>query len=144
MQVHSLNRDTADFRTYAGTNPGAGNNYSIGLPQNAFHQILQVQCLLTTDANAANRVVVCGGGASGTNRFLAVAPAVQTASTAVLYSFQQGVAPLDMSTNGLVMTSPIGDYFIMHGGFTLNIDVVNIQVGDAITAILYSLRTWYY
>ncbi len=143
-QTHSLNRDVADYRATSGANPAAGADFTQLLPQNAFHQIIQVQFVLTTDANAANRVATVGAGTGAGMRFECMAPAVQTASLGIQYTFCVGIAPIDHITNGVRQTSPLPDWMIVHGGQNLHIDIVNKQAGDQISAILYALRTWYY
>lgn len=88
--------DRHDVVTIAGTPPGAGNNFSYLVPANSVMQVIAVTCRLTTSAVVADRWVgtLAGQGALLTQHNWA--PAVQTASSACIYSFSIGVAPMDM------------------------------------------------
>jgi hypothetical protein len=89
--------------------------------------------LLTSDANVANRLVraaiVDGTGAVC---FAAVAPAVQAASLAVVYSFAPDVPASGTAALG-AMTAPfVGRWLPPNVAVTLT--VTNAQAGDTITA----------
>ncbi len=136
--------DTSVFRIAQENpaNPGAGNNFSWTPPSNSRVLVLGVEFILTTDANAAGRIVTLEAreGANTFSHSLAVAGHI--ASLAVQHTFQPNVIGADRIGTYLHMLSVLPYPLILQVGDTLNTDILQIQVGDAITNIHIRYAAW--
>jgi hypothetical protein len=135
-------QDSFILTSYTGTAPGAGNNFAVVLPQGQNHQILAVQFVLTTDANAADRYITVSAGISTTQMMKAPSIVKQIASKGYEHNFGVGIAPLDATTGANTLYSPLPDHMINKGGYNLRITVLNIQAGDVLADIVYYLKSW--
>lgn len=136
-----LDTSIFDIFTRAGVSPSAGANFTQAMNINSRSQIINVQFLLTTDANAADREIIITGD-DGTDEIYSTGPSsIQTASLAVRYHANIG-APAGTFGTALLQTVPLNSQFILSEGDTLQINVTNIQAGDAITDISIRIKQW--
>ena len=115
-------------------NPGAGNNWSVTVPNNVLLHLRGVSFQFLTDANVANRyptLLVNNGTAD-----VIVIPSVvlQTASVTYQWCFSIEAYPITTAVNNHA-TARIPRQVVMAPGWTLSSSVWNLQAGDTITNI---------
>lgn len=136
--------DTAifDILTIAPVNPAAGASLSIAVNLNARWQLISVEFVLVTDANAADRLITIEGD-DGTDEFYGSAPTgPQTASQNIRYRGNTGIGqPFQMGTAGRI-GFPLNTNFFLNTGDTLDILIGGIQVADQISDIVFRVKQW--
>ena len=111
------------------SNPAANTELTTTLGTNDMHAINSFRATLVTDATAANRRASLQV-TSGSDVILRVsAPAVQTASTTVIYQWGVGLAYQNDADTGL-MTMPLPPDYYLFGGAVIATVTLNRQTGD--------------
>ncbi len=129
-----INPDRFQFWKDLSFSPAAGDPYHRTTFTADTHQLINLTCSFQTDANAANRMLYLSNTSAGRLAYFAPALRVQTASKTALYTFSRGAAPTQYDDSLMFSGSLPEDIFFIPGDI-LSINVINIQVGDAITAI---------
>ena len=119
--------------------PNAGATYTETTAGTHWKRVLAVHCSLSTDANAANRLVTVDFiNARGTTFVQNGASVIVTASTTgQVFEWSINRTVSEWNTNTPVW-APLADFF-MPPAFQLKINVANIQVGDQLS----SIAIWY-
>lgn len=122
-----------------GTAPGANTNFSLSLDSRWVWRFKSVKFTLTTDANAANRIVSFDYADGNGSVFLKNGAGVLVTASTTGLVFQgkahQGVS--DFTSSGSDLTAiyfPIESVYLV-GSQQVQINVVNKQAGDTLTAI---------
>lgn len=125
-----------------GTTPVAGASFTQALEGRYITRLLAVHCRLVTDGNAANREVVLQYRNDAAVVFAQHgAPTVVTASTTVDYGFNIHQGQADWPINSAILV-PLSSLFLP-AGFDFRLLIVNVQAGDALSAIrIYWERFW--
>lgn len=110
----------------------AGNAQSIGNPAGADNQLVHIETLFTTDANAANRIVTLKILQDTLIITLGVSNTNQVASKARLYVFGIGLAIYD-DPGVEYLFFPLHDRLRIRSTAIITFDAINIQVGDQFT-----------
>lgn len=122
--------------------PAAGANYTRIVAGQHWERFLSARCLITTDANAANRFVSLDFiNARGTTYVRNAASVVVTASTtnqAFEWNISRTIA--EWNTNTPVLC-PLMSTFLQPA-FQLQITVDNIQAGDQISGVHFWMEKW--
>lgn len=143
MNLHSpIGPDPFVVVTQNPANPSAGANLSVDVNPNTRWQLLAIDFLLATDANAATRFIQVHGF-NGTNNIYTTGPAnAQTASITNHYfaNVGQGNA-YDLG----VTTRPafaLNQQMFLDDNDDLRITITSIQVGDQISDIFITFKQW--
>jgi len=133
-----LDRETTGLELVKIPDPPLGADLSWTTPE--FTNILPVSLslLVTTDATAANRLVIVAGRRGGTSFCHATAPGVVVASKAVTLHFSICVLGLDAQPDNDIMTGCLSGSCILNYNEELITIIDNIQGGDQISEV--SLR----
>ena len=125
-----------------GTNPAANTEILESVTNYEVWRLMGIQFTLVTDANAANRQVNLIID-DGTNTLLTIpAPAVQTASTTVIYNY--GVAlPFNNNATALVQTAPLPDKLLLKLLYRIRTSTTNRQVTDNYGAPQLYYEKWW-
>jgi hypothetical protein len=129
------------LRSITGSSPSAGANISEAVPTGARWELLALQTALTTSATVATRVVslVLDDGAAAFHSLSA--QTTQAASFSFNYSAAQGTNGIfSGSDNRLALQLPIG--LRLAAGYRIRTAVLNLQVGDQLTAAQMLVREW--
>lgn len=122
-------------------NPAAGANFSFAVP--SFHTIrpLGLTFILTTDANAANRVISIAmtNGAADTV-LTKTASSLQTASLVHNYSLSIATQPPSLPTS-LIQEISMPE-IKLNEGWTIDTTTDSIQAGDQYSAIKLAFEEW--
>lgn len=114
------------------SNPAAGAEWFEYADLRRRFKLKYIVATLTTDANAANRRVhlrISSATATDAKRFEVISDTVQTASTAIKYSFAPyGVLPITNSDDDILVNIPADMWIVQSGG--IESEVENIQAGD--------------
>jgi hypothetical protein len=129
--------------THQGTDPAAGANFTLDVPEAKRWHVVSVQFRLVTDANAANRVCLVTGG-DGTNAFCTSNVSdLQTANLTIDYHVSRGLNNLTFAPTGALAGkrfSALAHDMWLRGlagaSDNINIQVGNIQVGDQLSLIV--------
>ena len=141
--MHNLNTCVFSLESLAVANPGAGNNLTIA-PSTAIRiELISLSFLLTCDANAANRLVTLTLSNGSIIVPFSATPGFQTANEAITYYFSQGMVNSDASASIQSIFAPLPRHLYFDPGDSLITDIFNIQVGDAITNVVYRFKYWY-
>lgn len=118
------------------TTPAAGAGFTINVGGNYWERPVSLSFLLTSDSNAANRQVILKL-TDGQGLTVAAIPAgsVQAASLGYQYTFMRGQTS-ELAVAGLNLLAPIFPH-IVRSGWSISLAIVNVQVGDAITNIVW-------
>ena len=104
--------------------------------------LTSVFCLLTPDANVANREVVLEYRTNEALRFMVMgAPVVVTASDTVSYAFMRGLGQPDWPCDDSILV-PLIPYPLI-GSESFRLHIVNAQVADTLTLIRYTWERFY-
>lgn len=140
VEPAALGRGQRNLQTQ--TSPAAGADFTLTLDPRYVWRFLSVRCTLTTDANVANREVTLQYLNGNGNVFdemgaATVVPASQTA----FYTFSafQSVAEFTVNSGALVPLHPV----FLEGGLQVRLHVVNVQVGDTLTAIRTNVEQFF-
>jgi hypothetical protein len=130
VNLHSSVDDPGGRQTYEGTPPAAGANWNEPIAYRNLWVVHNVRLTLTTDANAANRLVHLTI-LDGNDQIVAftVASAVQTAGTTKQYTFAPYVTIPTAFSDYIAGHLPI---IIMTSGMYILTSIDNIQAGDQI------------
>jgi hypothetical protein len=122
--------------------PAAGANYSRTVQGQHWERFLAARCLITTDGNAANRLVSLDFiNARGTTYVRNAASVVVTASTTnQAFEWNIGRTIAEWNTNTPVFC-PLMSTFLQPA-FTVQITLDNIQAGDQISGIHLWMEKW--
>lgn len=123
--IHKLHVDSEASIT-------AGNNFSVSQNLKARGKIKYVTFLLTTDVNAANRIVELQLVIGATTILLGGCNLAQGQSDALQYYAFNG-APANITANDVIRFIPLPDVVTTFEDFDLESVITNIQVGDQIT-----------
>lgn len=121
--------DTGEFLARAGADPAAGAEATFTPTANKLSKPHSFTVTLVTDATAANRQVTLRIQRDGNVVYRIPAPAVQTASTTVIYCFGKDLP----STNGataLVQSIPMPDGIVLTENDTIDTVTTNLQAAD--------------
>jgi len=132
FQPVSLGRGIVEV--FSGVSPAAGANFTRTTAQGYAERLVGLTWQVVTDATAANRNLSVVYQDADTNPFaLQTAPNVQTATTTVVYGATIGGSAAGVLVGGRMSLAlpPL----ILFPGHRFVIQVSNIQVTDAITAI---------
>ena len=122
-----------------GTAPGANTNFALSLDSRFVWRFVGVKFSLTTDANAANRIVTFDyADGNGTVFMRNGAGVIVTASTtALVFQGKAHQGTSDFTSSGSDLSTiffPIEPVYLV-GSQQVQINVVNKQAGDTLTAI---------
>lgn len=124
--------------------PAAGANYSftVGSLNVSYLRVVAVMATLTTDANVASRLFALDFKARGATAVRAAATTLILANTsATVFQWDQAHEVSEWNT-GTPVFVPLPD-LVLSPGWTVQLTVDNIQVGDTITAITFvTERFW--
>ena len=125
-----------------GIAPAAAADYAVTIEGRYVTRLVAIKCLLTTDANVANREVVLEYRDAEANRIMLMgAPVVVTASDTVTYVFQRGQGQAEWSCDDSIIVPLIDEPLTPGESFRLHI--VNAQVADTLTVIRYTWERFY-
>ncbi len=125
----------------AGTNPGAGNNFTVTAPTGFHSQISHISVRLTCDANAANRTLSLYHARGATLTYLGCAIRFAVANDDIYYICFPG-APSDSSDATSHKPVSIAVFPFFRSTDSIGIGVDNIQVGDALSSIRLWWKHW--
>ena len=141
--MHKFTTNIFSLESLAVANPGAGNNLSIS-PNPALRiEITALSFLLTADANAANRLVTLTLSDGAVVTPISASPGFQTANEAITYYFSTGMINSDASASIQSIFTSLPKNLFLDPGDSVISDILNIQVGDAITNVTYRFKFWY-
>lgn len=119
-----------------GVKPAAGASYSVQLDGRYWWRLHTGNFTLSTDANAANRVVTVQVGLADTVAFVLGHMPVEITASTTNQRFDGSVRTSYPSWNpGSDVLFGLSDFPIL-GGRTLTINVANVQVGDQLSNIV--------
>lgn len=114
--------------------PAAGADFSATVDGRYFERLLTVWCNLDTDSNAANREVVLQFLDDAGNVYRECGAATVVAADSVYdYSFSVWQPQTEFPVNASILV-PL-DAILMLPTFKWKLKIVNVQAGDALTAI---------
>lgn len=122
--------------------PAAGSTASVSVDGSSWRRVVAATMLLSTDANAANRLVSLDlVDARGVTRCRNSANVVQPANKAnTRYEWSRARTSIDVLTDTIHLI-PLLDQW-MPPGFVITFNVTNIQVGDTLTSLSVWLERW--
>lgn len=133
--------DRHDLLTDSPANPGAGNNLAWAVPVNRVVQVVGLRFLLTTSAVVAERVpvVVLDNGVA---LQVPLSPGqAQAENLAFTRHFAVGVAASNLSADS-ILVDPLACCYQLKVGEQLEIQILNIDAGDTITAAAIRFFSW--
>lgn len=117
------------------TNPAAGANFTHNVPGDSWERLIALAFTLTTDSNAANRIVTVNYGDPQGNTYTADGAAVAVTASTTAQQFygnlRRGVA--EWNTGTAVFFPLCG--ILLPSGSKVTITVANIQAGDQLGTI---------
>jgi hypothetical protein len=118
--------------------PAAGAIFSRKIPPDTWERLRSLQVTLTTSAVVANRFPRLILRDQDNNQFLAalLSPAVTASSVVTLNAVPGGITNLSGSGSSF---TPLPD-LILRSGYSMNIEVPGIDVGDQLSGIALLLR----
>lgn len=122
--------------------PAAGAQLSEVIPGQFRRHILKVEVILTTDANAANRFVSVSMAQSANVMYKSYAPIACVASTTYKFFFNIGQGSTEQIGALDNYNVPLNSLMILEPSWEFQINVDNIQVGDAITGVILTNGRW--
>jgi len=123
--------------------PAAGADKVIATPNNARARLLVLSFTLTTDANAANRHVHIQHYDGAKTIELGAAGAFVTASSVCNFTAAPALSN-NVTYVGTFQSFGIADIANFYEGHELHIHVINIQVGDQISACIAEWSNYIY
>lgn len=120
--------DRGENKTANSTNPAAGAEASVTVPENEVWIVNNVAVQLVADGNAANRRVALQLGASAAN-ILLPAPADQMASQTIDYTWAEGLNSVSDAT-GFRMTQALPRQHFINSNDAIATVTANLQAGD--------------
>ena len=121
-------------KTQSVGNPAVASGFTINVPASEYWHIRCLCFTLTTDANAANRLVsvdLIDGGSNKIGRFSS--GFTQSATLATLYTFSDDLAVYGANA-ALAIGAPLPEIWL-YPGAKLTVNVGSVQAGDQISAI---------
>lgn len=115
-------------------NPGAGQLWRARVPGEFTWIVYAITFLLTTDATAGNRFPSISYDDGQNNYMYVVANAPQAGSQNVIYGFGMALGYSTTPVTGGYASASL-PYLLMAPGHRVGIPAMNLQPGDAITAI---------
>lgn len=132
-----------NLRIFTGANPGAGNIFTVTPPVATVSILKLFTCRLSTDANVASRIAEVQAF-DGTSVYQSsFASLLLNAGNFMDMTWSPGVTAVDHFTAANILQSALATDFIIQPGDDLRLDVTNIQVGDTITAITFTLEEFF-
>jgi hypothetical protein len=129
---------------FAGTNPGAGANWSVSVPANARWRVRSIGALLTTSATVINRQVGLHIAVGGNIVFTGAASVAIPANTPAVVTAValNPFAPLD--TTRIYLPLPPDLYLTGASGLvqTISSEATNLQAGDQWSSINLLVEEW--
>ena len=126
--------DTGYLDYLAPADPAAGANLTVTIPNQRFVVVRSLQVTLTTDANAANRLLsvdyLLGTRATAVRNMATVAITANTTAQQFQFDNQHTVSEWNTNTPVFVPLLPLP----LPNGWTVQVTVDNIQVGDTLTS----------
>lgn len=141
--ANPFDENVNNFHFSGQTTPAIGASAELDALPNTLAEMMWFECLLTTDANAANRQVRFTINNGSIESTIAVMSSVIPASTSVHILFGQGLTPYAVTLGDRICVPlPSGIKILSAWHWWIRID--NIQVGDAIDDIRTYQRFWPY
>lgn len=127
------------FDQLTGASPGAGNDFFQPIGTDNAIYLFGLRFTLTTDVNANARNVKIFAGVSTNERYGIGANVVQAASTVFTYNFINGLGSpyIIAGTQEVFLSLP--NLFIIHENESLEIHIDNMEAGDQITLIKFTV-----
>lgn len=125
----------------AGANPAAGDEISEDVGTGKLWALRSIAFSLVADGTAANRRVFLTIVRANGTVYKVPAPAVQTASTTILYVFGLALPSVNDATS-LVQTAPLPDGILLNDSDTIATETTNIQSGDNFGAPVLDVEQW--
>ncbi len=139
---HPLDVSVFDFISQVNANPAAAAQTVLGDSGASRMLLVGCQFTLTTDANAANRIVgLVWNDPVGEILRLDV-PVVQTASLAHDYTFAVGIGDAYVAAISLKRVTPLPSQMYFGGTGFISTFITNVQAGDQLSNIVFSYLRW--
>lgn len=120
--------------------PAAGANMAFNLPADYIYRINSVEFVLTTDANVANRCVRLMPFCQTIELSRITSLSNQIASASVIYTFALNIG--HASVTNLIGMNSFPDLGLLESDVHLETAILNLQVGDQISAICVTTHRW--
>lgn len=140
--LNALGPDPVAIITLAPADPAAGANLSLTVNANARWQLLFIGFLLTTDVNAATRLINMHGFDGTDIIYNAMPSATQTASLNIRYHFNTGIGRSTTGGSSANQIISINADFLLNLGDSIRTTITNIQVGDQISDVRVRVKQW--
>jgi len=137
---HPVTSGPGTVRTITGLTPGPGANMAENIPLAVQWELLSLRVALVTSATVATRRMVLAFSPQGTETWRQQALVTQAASTGVTYMFAQGYVTNSEGVTNVHQYSIPKMFFTTGGSFSSF--VLNLQAGDQVQDVVYSVREW--
>lgn len=124
------------------TAPLAGNDFVDTIPLDEFRLYCAMRFTLTTDANAANRLVMLRWNLAGVLFYQVIHQEMVAASQTRYYHCGIGVGDCTTGNFGGYVQLPLPSHLIHLPGFDFTIHIENMQATDTINNIWTSEQRW--
>lgn len=138
--MSTLDRRLVGLVTVQPNNPAPGTNLFYTNPEDSRIQILSVYLRLEADSNAANRHVTIEGLQGNFPFSSSPAPANQIADADINYRFGTCMLGIDQTTNLTTQWGVLSSNIYLEPEDKLHTDIINIQIGDQLSAITIRYR----
>jgi len=137
----SLPLEAGSFHKLTATNPAAGADWSISVPDNRIWRPLLIAFTIVTDATATNRypgILITDSFSPDYN--IVAETAIQASKTLKVKGLPGLATPSYITTDFYIWPLPFPVW--IRGGATITSDIQQLQAGDQLSTIIVHCQSW--